>query len=137
MNQHWPPIIEYRESGLDPIAHRSLEYLVQVGSFFHRVSAMDFGKVGVVVAFLPHAYAASALRKAPTFHADIRCDNFRGGGSAPRLTMRQTVAAEQPNSAWTMGCRTLAESGSKSKFFSASGIVLESVRCAIGCASMS
>jgi hypothetical protein len=44
--------------------------------------------------------------------------------------MRQTVAAEQPTSAWTTGCRTFAESGSESKFLRASGIVLVSVCCA-------
>ena len=76
-------------------------------------------------------YAANALRSAPTFHAVTRWDNLRGAGSVPRLTMRQTVAAEQPTSAWTTGCRTFAESGSESKFLSASGIVLVSVCCAM------
>lgn len=82
-------------------------------------------------------YTAKALRSAPTFHAVTRWDNLRGAGSVPRLTIRQTVAAEQPTSAWTTGCRTFAESGSKSKFLRASGIVLVSVCCGMLCAFVS
>ncbi len=65
---------------------------------------------------------ARALRSSPTFQAVMRSDCFRGAGRSPRLTMRQTVAAEQAFSALTTGSRTLAESGRESKFLSASGI---------------
>ena len=67
-------------------------------------------------------YADRYLRRSPTFQAVTRSDNLRGAGSLPRLTMRQTVAAEQLYSASTTGWRTFAESGRKSKFLSASGI---------------
>ncbi len=51
-DQHWPLVIESRESSLDPCAHGALEYLVQAGSLFHGVVAVYFGEIGVMEAFL-------------------------------------------------------------------------------------
>jgi hypothetical protein len=47
---------------------------------------------------------------------------FLGLGINPELTRRQTVELEQEKSASITGCRTLAESGSESKCFRASGM---------------
>lgn len=52
-------------------------------------------------------------------------DNFLGAGIIPDLTPRHTLAGEQANKAWTIGSLTCALSGSKSKFLSASGMMLD------------
>lgn len=61
MYQHWPLVIKDKKPGLDPVAHRSLENAVQVGSFVHRVVAVDFGVVGIVAAFV-HGYRFTIFR---------------------------------------------------------------------------
>ena len=48
-------VIEYRETGIDPVAHSTLVNLVQVGSIIHSIATMFFGEVGVVEAFT-HVY---------------------------------------------------------------------------------
>lgn len=88
---------------------------------------------GFFLSVMVAPYAARAFLRSPTFHAVTRSDSLRGAGRVPRLTMRQTVADEQPLSAATTGRRTFAESGSESKFLSASGIALGSVWCAMLC----
>lgn len=117
---------------------RTVEQLGNPRRFGLRESVDDAHEVvdqcgAVVLDVGRHDYAASALRRSPTFQAVTRSDSFRGAGRVPFFTMRQMVADEQPTRPSTTGWRTFAESGSESKFFSASGIALGAVRCAIPC----
>ena len=69
------------------------------------------------------AFAASAARTWPTFHAVVRSVSLLGFGIVPFLTPRHIVAADTPYNRMTIGNLINALFGVLSKFSKASGIV--------------
>src|SRR5262245_11522444 len=89
-DEDWPPPIDSRKSGFQPVLHRAFMYCEQLRGLVHRVAAMDFDAPRVVP-LQPVEPVSMSARTSSARHAVIRGPSFTGFGYRPDLTPAHQV----------------------------------------------